>query len=224
MTGDPEQLIWHSPDWWSAVGTLVNAAIVILLAVINYLYLRAANRQAKAAETQTREIKEQIALTCDQLDVMRDALQFSHAENRAERRRQLTIATGEIRKIVLTLKELRSRLAQSNPNYNLVSEGNIYPDTWNEVAHCIEREMDHGDHWAKVSQDCLLTTRSEFNSFKERLRSAMPPQTMVELKAALNGQVEQALEKLEMANANLEDKLELLRSGGSHEAADNPNK
>ena len=195
--------------------------IVILLAVINYVYLRAANRQAKASEMQTREIKKQIALTRDQLDVMRDALRFSLAENRAGRRRQLTTATGELRKIELTLEELRSLLTQLNPNYNQVSEEAIYPDTWNEVAHCIEREMDNGDHWAKVSQACLMAAQSAFSQFKERRRSAMPAQAMAQLKAGVKGQVEQALEKLKTANESLEEKLLTLRSEEPSETVQN---
>ena len=59
---------------WSAIGSIVNAAVVIVLAAINYLYLRAANRQAKAAEEQAKAALEslRLALRPHRLEVNRD--------------------------------------------------------------------------------------------------------------------------------------------------------
>ena len=67
MTEQSTELLHHAPEWWSAVGTLFNVLLVAVLAYINWQYLKAAKRQADAAEQQTEEIKEQIILSREQL-------------------------------------------------------------------------------------------------------------------------------------------------------------
>lgn len=86
---------------WSAVGSVVNGVVVIALAIINYFYLRAANRQAKAAEEQAKASLESVRLahrgyTLDtERDLKRIVMAFYYVEE-ALRSLQAEAETGGI--------------------------------------------------------------------------------------------------------------------------------
>ena len=206
-----DRLLHHSPDWWSAVGTLVNAAIVVVLAGFNLLYLWIANRQAKAAEKQTEEIKDQIALSREQLDVMQRALHLSVAQDRIARRNAIITAESELRKIEAALKKLLGLLGQPAPSFQDVSEDLIFPIAWTQIARCIEQEIDNGDHWARVLQSSLLASKDAFHDLKERRRSAMPNDAARPLREAVSRQVDSSLELLKKVIDALQTVLNSLR-------------
>ncbi|MGB7547524.1 MAG: hypothetical protein WBM14_07240 [Terracidiphilus sp.] len=96
MFYESEKIFGHSTNWWSAIGTMVNAVVVVALAVINFFYLRAANRQAAGSEDQTGKIQEQTGLT-------RKALLHALGLDKAGRRSRIVRAVSELRKIKAAL-------------------------------------------------------------------------------------------------------------------------
>jgi hypothetical protein len=158
MTGGIGQLFHHSPDWWSALGTVSNAAIVFILAVLNVLYLQVARRQAKAAERQTEEIKDQIVLSREQLYVMRDALRLSFTQENITRRSDIMMVVGELRKSDAKLRKLSDLMAQPAPGLPHTLEDGIVPLDWNLIARCIERELDKEKHLDQTLHLGLLKT------------------------------------------------------------------
>ena len=211
MVGNIDRLLHYGPDWWSAVGTLFNAVIVFILALLNVLYLLIAKRQAKAAEKQTEEIKDQIALSREQLYVMQDALRLSVSQENIARRSNITMAIGELRKVEAVLRTLTQSLAQPSTGLGDISEDSIVPRDWNTIARCIERELGKSDHLDRLLHTSLLETQSQVRGFKERRRSAMSHIALVELRGVLVNRVEGTLETLSDVSEELQEVLSSLR-------------
>lgn len=56
-----KSILGHTTAFWSAVGSMVNAVVVIALAFFNWRYLKAAKRQADAAESQANAATKTLA-------------------------------------------------------------------------------------------------------------------------------------------------------------------
>jgi hypothetical protein len=85
----------HSSTFWSAVGSVVNAAVVIVLALINWRYLAAANRAATAAEESAAAAQAQAAAAQSQAASARDTLAALERNYRREAEEdKLKIKTG----------------------------------------------------------------------------------------------------------------------------------
>jgi hypothetical protein len=205
MFCESEKIIGHSTDWWSAIGTMVNAVVVVVLVVINFFYLKAANRQATAAEKQTGKIQEQNGLT-------RKALLHALGLDKAERRARIFRAESELRKIKAALDDLDELLRQPAPNYLSVNESSIFPDTWEIIACCVEQEIDEGAFRARELQGDLMDTSSEFQKLKEWLRSANPSDLVMQRKEAVRGKVRSSSDAIIALAQLLQHALILLRS------------
>ena len=77
-----------TPEGWTAAGTIANAAIVAVLALINFLYLRSARRQADAAIAQAQQSQRQADAAMESLRVLKN--QLDQREKR-DIRRAITI-------------------------------------------------------------------------------------------------------------------------------------
>ena len=215
MVPEGEKIVGHSTDWWSAVGTVVNAVVVVALAIINFLYLRAANRQATAAEKQTEEIKKQIALSGTQTDLSREqnalmqcALLQSDRQYTNQRRGSLIQAESELRKIKSKLTEVDELLrGQTNLNFQ---ENCIFPDTWDVIARCIEQEIAGGASAARELQGALMDTKSELFEYRERRRSQMAAETEKQLRDSVRGKVRGSTDKLDSIIQLLQKALDAL--------------
>jgi hypothetical protein len=196
VAGETSELLHHTPEWWSAAGTIVNVFLVAILAFLNWRYLKAAKRQADAAEQQTKEIKEQIALSRKQLVVMEDAFRFSISRDKTDRRNSLTIAEAELRKIQDVVTRLLYALSQPAANFGQITEDAIFPDTWIQIARTMEQELEAGDHKARVLLGSLLTTRTTFRDLIERLRTMMPQAARKDFVDAVQRQVNDSQERL----------------------------
>jgi hypothetical protein len=178
MFCESEKIIGHSTDWWSAIGTMVNAGVVVVLVVINFFYLMAANRQATAAEKQISKIQEQTELT-------RKALLHALGLDKAERRARIFRAESELRKIKAALDDLDELLRQPSTNFLSVNESSIFPGTWEIIACCVEQEIDDGAVRARELQGNLMDTSSAFQKLKEWLRTSNPSDAVKQRKDAV---------------------------------------
>jgi len=50
MVDQPERFLWFTGTGWTAIGSIVSALSIAVLSVFNYLYLRAARKQADSAQ------------------------------------------------------------------------------------------------------------------------------------------------------------------------------
>jgi len=205
MFYESEKILGHSTDWWSAIGTMVNAVVVVALAVINLFYLRAANRQATAAEDQTEKIQTQTGLT-------RKALLHALGQDMAARRSRIVHAESELRKIKAALDNLDELLRQPAPNYQKMNESSIFPDSWDVIACCVEQEIDEGAFRARELQGNLMDTSSEFLKLKEFLRSANPTEVVMKRKEDVRRNVRSSSDALVALAQLLQHALSVLRS------------
>jgi hypothetical protein len=60
-----------SPETWTAAGTVANAVIVLALAIINFLYMRSAKRQADAARFQAEQSHRQADAAMESLRLLK---------------------------------------------------------------------------------------------------------------------------------------------------------
>jgi hypothetical protein len=58
----PETFLHLTTTGWTAIGSMVSAVSIVVLAIFNFLYLKAARRQAGAAEQTLRELQYQFTL------------------------------------------------------------------------------------------------------------------------------------------------------------------
>ena len=207
MTEQSTELLHHAPEWWSAVGTLFNVLLVAVLAYINWQYLKAAKRQADAAEQQTEEIKEQIILSREQLAVMQDAFRLSITRDKTDRRKSLTIAETELRKIQDVVTKLLYALSQPAPNFGHVTEDAIFPDGWVRIAGPMAQELEAGDHKARVLQGSLLASRTAFRDLMGQLRTMMPTAIRKDLIDVVQRQVQDSKERLTSAIEEIQETI-----------------
>lgn len=206
------EFIHHSPEWWSAVGTVTNAIVVIILAVLNVLYLKAAKRQATAAEEQTVEIKNQIGLSLQELAIARMAFGLSSEQTVRLRRTRVMAALSDLQQIDTALTKLIWMAEQVGANLNEVLESEFLPEFWKQIAECIEQELPDGNHDAMVLQDSLAASRDSFHRYREFRRSANPERLVRERQGVLKRQVESSQARLRQVRDSLRDALTDLKS------------
>jgi hypothetical protein len=154
MTNAIIHVFTRTPEWWSAVGTVVNAVVVIVLAVFNYLYLRAANRQAKASEEQARETRQQ-------LEIMIRTLHISTQANVEERRSAIVSAQSDLRRLSAFLNQVRNVVLDEGSDLTAIDTESLIPGRWNDVAACTAQEIAHGDRVAGLLHTKLLDIRAD---------------------------------------------------------------
>ena len=73
---NPETFLHLTATGWTALASMVNAASLLVLAGFNFLYLRAANTQARAAMEQSKTANDALGAAEKSNQIARDALQL----------------------------------------------------------------------------------------------------------------------------------------------------
>jgi hypothetical protein len=112
---------------WVAIGTVVNAVVVIVLAGINFRYLRIAARQAEASEQQARAAVESARVADETLKLLK--IQIEDQSGLA-----LTKAVDAFRGIKADIEVWIPRMF----DYNKLPESfSVLPETWSDVSHWV---------------------------------------------------------------------------------------
>ena len=136
----PERLfLGLHPDEWVAVGTMVNAVVIIILAVFNFLYIRSASRQAAAAEKQAQASESQAAAALAQAKTA--------SANLALLKVQIDEQSGQSRtRHIRTFEQIKDELQAWIPRLsgnwgNLPSSHSLKPSDWSDAVHWVERQF-----------------------------------------------------------------------------------
>jgi hypothetical protein len=81
MQAPPPDVFWHfTATGWTAIGSIVGAASIIVLSVLNLFNLNAAFRATRAAESQSRAAQTSLGLLRDQLTLTERPFIAIHSE------------------------------------------------------------------------------------------------------------------------------------------------
>ena len=123
---------------WSAVGTVVNAMVVIILAILNWRYLTAAKRQATAAENQAKEIAEQTKAIRRQAELIDRQFALSVQDRFAHRMENIRVSINTLER----LKQEVHAFAFANDDSNIPARSiDLLPTNWEKVSGCLREEL-----------------------------------------------------------------------------------
>lgn len=120
------------PDEWVAIGTMVNAVVIIVLAVFNFLYMRSAARQAAAAEKQASAALDQAKIATENLSLLKTQIEEQSGQARTK---CLTVFMQMKGELVRQAQQLRGNLT-GVPKLKVV-----WPDGWSETLHWTEQRF-----------------------------------------------------------------------------------
>ena len=128
------EVLWFglNPDEWTAIATVTNAVLVIALAVINFLYMRSAAQQAKAATKQAAAAEKQTEAALENITLLKNQLHDQELLKRIE--------------TVIDLRRLRSALSWWSPKLieswgALPTYERFLPDNWPSMVFVIQRAL-----------------------------------------------------------------------------------
>jgi hypothetical protein len=116
---------------------------------------------------------------------------------------------------------LNTLLSEVAPNLKEVSEIDIFPDTWDVIVRCIEQEIPEGDRLARDLQGSLMETKSAFIDLRNRLRSAMPPETAKAFKDEVRHHVRTSLDQIGVIIPLIQEALTDLKASNPSRDSEN---
>jgi hypothetical protein len=125
---------------WIAIATVVNVAIVGVLAIINFRYMRSASKQADAADRQAKAAFENIALVKDQIQ--------------SQAKLKVTETLIDLRRMVFLVEmwcpKVRDSWGDLPPYEPFLS------DNWPSMVHVIEKiTPNQAENLRKIEQHIL---------------------------------------------------------------------
>jgi hypothetical protein len=63
MLDQPERFLWFTGTGWTGIGSIVSAVSIAVLSGFNYFYLRAAKKQANAAQQTLNLLEQQLMMS-----------------------------------------------------------------------------------------------------------------------------------------------------------------
>ncbi len=128
------EILWFglSPAEWTAIATVINAALVIVLAIINFRYMRSAAEQAKAAIKQATASEQQAAAARANIDLLKNQMQDQTLLKRTE-------TLIDLRRMNLLLASWAPKVSE---NWGQLPpfEG-LLPVNWPSIVFVVERNI-----------------------------------------------------------------------------------
>jgi hypothetical protein len=126
-----------NPDEWIAIGTMVNAVVVVALAIISYLYMKSAARQADAAEEQARASQAQASAAQEQAKIANDSLALLRIQIEEQSGLAFSRHVDTLRRI---RGEARAWMDRLSVNWsNLPTSCSLLPASWSEASHWLPK-------------------------------------------------------------------------------------
>ena len=95
------------PDEWAAIGTMVNAVVILFLARFNFRYMQSASQQAAAADKQAKASEAQAAAALEQARTASETLTILKV--------QIEEQTGQARsKYTAALQQMKGELIRQS--------------------------------------------------------------------------------------------------------------
>jgi hypothetical protein len=144
---NPETLLLgRSPDWWTAVATIVNSVTVIILVWINFRYMRSAAKQAHAAADQADAAHDQAAAALEQARAAEkqtaaamENIELVKKQMRDQEMLKRTEAVIDLRRLRLLLDWWIPKLEGSSGQ--LPPFERFLPDNWSSIVFILERAL-----------------------------------------------------------------------------------
>jgi hypothetical protein len=121
------EVVWLglSPSEWTAIATVTNAVLVIVLAIINFRYMRSASEQAKASTKQA-------TAAFANIDLLKNQIQDQTLLKRTE-------TLIDLRRMNMLLASWAPKLSESWGQ--LPPFEGLLPDNWPSIVFVVERNI-----------------------------------------------------------------------------------
>jgi hypothetical protein len=148
-----EHIVWRlTPTEWTAIGTVVNAGVVIVLAVINIFYLRSARRQADAATKQADAAR-------GQAEAASQSIRLLQAQMDDQARLNLIQTVTDLRAMHVALADLPRILRHDWGT--LPKSVRLLPAHWASMVHVIEKNAPDERPRLSVIETTLLAANEK---------------------------------------------------------------
>lgn len=131
---EPERLVFGlGPAWVMAIAAVLNVAVVVVLAIINFRYMRSAARQADATTKQADAATRQALAAFENINLLKEQVRDLASL-------KLTETMIDLRRMCFSLEWWSPKLEPSWGSLPSVFDGGL-PDNWPSIVHLVERTV-----------------------------------------------------------------------------------
>lgn len=170
-------LFGWSPAWWTAIATVINVAVVIFLAFVNFRYMRSAAKQAEAAANQASATVKQTSAAFENITLLKNQI-------KDQALLKLTETLIDLRRMNLHLESWIPKLTESWGQ--LPPFEGFLPDNWPSMVFVIERNMPSQKQNLRSMETHITNAEMLLNDQLARSASNRQPDVMKAVSNDLN--------------------------------------